>query len=364
MALLYFTVLFRETQSFARGDGRGRREPGGIAGALRRLVRDPVRRRLFLDRRDGGTGSLAALLFSVIAALGPLYWLGHNWWIYTNPLEFLQRALFGHEHLPARAGAKHGALSGRSRLAQRPRSTIRRRCAVRRLGERSRSGSLGLAGVSCKRMFWPLLLAALPPLFYVWSMHSGGTPIFVPDALAFFVTTTRVTRSPRCRCSRSRAEAWCCSGRNACGRGSQRRSCIAASRPGSSTRSPSDWVTWKESQVNSDHAPRLDQGSRVLTRRLLPFRPGNHNQLRRPDGNPAPGRHPVARSAARRRRAGLDGRHHAPRFVSARRVGRGHRGRHGGDSGSEASLKTGPRYHLVQTVKVKGAPVIEIYKRD
>ena len=29
-----------------------------------------------------------------------------------------------------------------------------------------------------------------------------------------------------------------------------------------------------------------------------------------------------------------------------------------------SSLKTGPRYHLVQTVKVKGAPVIEIYKRD
>jgi hypothetical protein len=23
-----------------------------------------------------------------------------------------------------------------------------------------------------------------------------------------------------------------------------------------------------------------------------------------------------------------------------------------------------PRYHLVQTIKVKGAPVIEIYKRD
>ena len=29
-----------------------------------------------------------------------------------------------------------------------------------------------------------------------------------------------------------------------------------------------------------------------------------------------------------------------------------------------STLKTGPRYHLVQTVKVKGAPVIEIYKRD
>ena len=29
-----------------------------------------------------------ALLFGGIAALGPLYWLGHNWCIYCNPLEF------------------------------------------------------------------------------------------------------------------------------------------------------------------------------------------------------------------------------------------------------------------------------------
>jgi hypothetical protein len=29
-----------------------------------------------------------------------------------------------------------------------------------------------------------------------------------------------------------------------------------------------------------------------------------------------------------------------------------------------ASLRTGPHYRLVQTVRVKGAPVIEIYKRD
>jgi hypothetical protein len=29
-----------------------------------------------------------------------------------------------------------------------------------------------------------------------------------------------------------------------------------------------------------------------------------------------------------------------------------------------STMKNGPRYHLVQTIKVKGAPVIEIYKRD
>ena len=43
---------------------------------------------------------------------------------------------------------------------------------------------LALAGVLAalfRRAFWPLLLLALPGVFYIWSMHfSGGTPIFIP----------------------------------------------------------------------------------------------------------------------------------------------------------------------------------------
>src|SRR5207244_10014328 len=31
---------------------------------------------------------LMAGIFGMIAALGPLYWLAHNWWLYNNPLEF------------------------------------------------------------------------------------------------------------------------------------------------------------------------------------------------------------------------------------------------------------------------------------
>ena len=40
-------------------------------------------------------------------------------------------------------------------------------------------------------MFWPVFLAALPPLFYIWSMHSGGTPIFVPTLWPFSYYNTR-----------------------------------------------------------------------------------------------------------------------------------------------------------------------------
>jgi hypothetical protein len=43
---------------------------------------------------------------------------------------------------------------------------------------------LGIAGTLAaviKRVWWPMFFLLLPPLFYVWSMHSSGTPIFVPD---------------------------------------------------------------------------------------------------------------------------------------------------------------------------------------
>ena len=41
-------------------------------------------------------------------------------------------------------------------------------------------GLAGLLAALLKRAFWPLVLLALPGAFYVWSMHSSRTPIFVP----------------------------------------------------------------------------------------------------------------------------------------------------------------------------------------
>src|SRR5882724_5088075 len=32
-----------------------------------------------------------------------------------------------------------------------------------------------------KKAWWPLVLLALPPAFFIWSMYGSGTPIFVPD---------------------------------------------------------------------------------------------------------------------------------------------------------------------------------------
>ena len=44
---------------------------------------------------------------------------------------------------------------------------------------------LGLLICLGRRYRWPLMLLALPPAFYVASMHSGGTPIYVPDLWPF-----------------------------------------------------------------------------------------------------------------------------------------------------------------------------------
>ena len=44
--------------------------------------------------------------------------------------------------------------------------------------------AIGIAGALIaisRRAWWPLLLLTLVPAFYVWSMHSSGTPIFIPS---------------------------------------------------------------------------------------------------------------------------------------------------------------------------------------
>jgi hypothetical protein len=41
------------------------------------------------------------------------------------------------------------------------------------------------------RAVGPMLILALPPAFYIWSMHSSGTPIFVPSLWPFSWYNTR-----------------------------------------------------------------------------------------------------------------------------------------------------------------------------
>jgi hypothetical protein len=127
---------------------------------------------------------------------------------------------------------------------------------------------------------------------------------------------------------------------------------------------PSDWVTWKESQVNSITRRAWTQAAAsslagpyhsgqgiitsfsdltgILRQAGIPLREALHD-----------GDEPAWMAAMTRPDLFL---HEEWALTVA------------GDAVAttiqRSSLKTGPRYHLVQTVKVKGAPVIEIYKRD
>jgi hypothetical protein len=87
MAVLYFTVLFRDTQSFWTVVGAAL---ASLAASLSRyegwfLIPFVTIYFLFAAKR---WRLVFALVFGAIASLAPLYWLGHNWWLYNNPLEF------------------------------------------------------------------------------------------------------------------------------------------------------------------------------------------------------------------------------------------------------------------------------------
>ena len=121
----------------------------------------------------------ATLLFLTIAVLAPFYWLGHNWWLYSNALEFydgpysamsIYRRALAQNMVPYRGDHDWQA------------AWLYYRTAVEVCAGWTAMiiAVAGLAGVILKRVLWPILFAALPPVFYIWSMHSGGTPIYVP----------------------------------------------------------------------------------------------------------------------------------------------------------------------------------------
>ena len=361
MALLYFTVLFHETQSFAAVIGAGF---ASVAASLARyegwfVIPFVAAYFLIVGRKHR---FWAALLFSVIAALAPLYWLGHNWWIYSNPLEFyngpysamaIYRRALAQNMAPYRGDHDW-------RAAAFYYLTAVQLCAG---WVALAIGIAGLAGIFLRRLFWPVLLTSIPPLFYIWSMHSGGTPIFVPKLWPFSYYNTRyaIAALPLIAIAGGglvllppqRWRPWIAA-----------VIVIAAVTPWLIRPQPSDWITWKESQINSitrrawmNAAAPLLAGPYHSGQGIITSFGDLTGILREADISLKEalydGDEPAWMAAIARPDLFL----HEEWAVAV-----------AGDSVAtaiqRASLKTGPRYHLVQTVKVKGAPVIEIYKRD
>jgi 4-amino-4-deoxy-L-arabinose transferase-like glycosyltransferase len=172
LAVLYSTVRFRQTQGWLAVVG------AGIAACLGALTRYEgwfvipfVAAYFLLAARKRRV--LMAALFSFLAVLGTLWWLGHNWWLTGDVLDFYR----GPNSALSIQGSVQYPGRGNWRAAWVYYRTAAQMCAGPGLFW---AGAAGVVAALLKRAFWPLILLALPGCFYVWSVHSTAVPIFVP----------------------------------------------------------------------------------------------------------------------------------------------------------------------------------------
>lgn len=175
-ALLWSTLVFRDSQSEFAAVGAA---AASIAASLTRyegwfLIPFVTLYFLITARRKWH-----AALFVGLSCLGPLAWLAHNQYYYSNALEFYNGAY------SAKAIYARQLATG---VAPYPGdhdwfTAVAYYFAATKLVIGVPLLAIGVAGALIafyKRHWWPALFLALPPVFYILSMHSGGTPVYVP----------------------------------------------------------------------------------------------------------------------------------------------------------------------------------------
>jgi 4-amino-4-deoxy-L-arabinose transferase-like glycosyltransferase len=354
MAILYCTVRFRATQSLSMAVGAGL---AALAGTLTRyegwfLIPFVALYFLFAAKRRQ---LLTAAVFCILAILGPLAWLAHDGY-YSG--DFLESFRGPHSPKAIQGGAAYPG---------------DRNWAVAWLQFRTAAGLcvgpallwmglLGALGAIVKREIWPLLLLALAPVFYVCAVHSGGLPIFAPGRYPFSYYNTRYGLAilPLSAFAASALVAWA----------PLRLRAIAAVAVIGIGVAP--WlldphlessVTWKESEINS-HARRqwTSEAAEFLRSNYRPRSGiftsfGDVTGIFQRAGIPLRDtltwdNWPVWPAVVARPDLFL-----REEWAVA----------FGGDpvqSAINRAYLRGPRYTLQKTIKVKGAPVLEIYKRD
>ncbi|MFN7919601.1 MAG: hypothetical protein U0Q16_05865 [Bryobacteraceae bacterium] len=240
----YFALAFLATLYCATLPGRGAAVAGGIAACAGTLVRYdgwfviPFFGAWWLWRH----GWRAALIFVSIATAGPLYWLAHNRFYFGDALEFFRgpysaRAIQGRASYPG----EHDWLTA-----------IRYFSAAANLVAGAPLAWIGAAGAvaAAIRRQWLIVLLALPPVFYVLSMYAAGNPIFVPHLWPNSHYNTRyglaalplvcVGAAAIVGMAPAKHSRWVATAILAVSQG------FWAVRPGSET-----WICWKESDINS-----------------------------------------------------------------------------------------------------------------
>jgi hypothetical protein len=303
----------------------------------------------------------AMVLFAAIASIGPLYWLAHNLYSSGDPWNFYNGPY------SAKAIYERALKAGMGRYPgdHEWRKAFLYYWTAAKLAAGIPLTFIGLAGVIAavlKRAWWPVALLALPCVFYVLSMYSSGTPIFVPGLWpnSYYNTRYGTVAVILLAFSASALVALC----------PIRFRTIAAILIVAATMTPwilyprpDSWVCWKESLVNSE-------ARRAWTHQAADYLKANYHSgegiltsfgdltgIFREAGIPLretlhDGNNPEWLVATTRPKLFL----HEEWAVAI-----------AGDSVATAVQRaglTGPHYRLVQTVVVKDAPVIEIYKRD
>ena len=294
-----------------------------------------------------------AVLFAVLAALGPLAWLAHNQYYYSNALEFYSgegsaKAIYAGEL--AAGGARYPG-DHNWRLA------IEYYFAAITLTQGWALGALGALGAVtafAKRIWWPLVLLALPPAFYVWSIHSTGTPLFVPTLWPFSWYNTRYALAalPLAAFAAAGIIALLPPKLRAAGAGVLVVAGVLTATP----------VCWKESTVNSTaRRAWTEQAAAYLASHYQPgdgiiYSFGDLTGVLREAGIPLrEGLHQGNRPSwdAAVLRPDLFFREEWALVIA-------------GDKIAEAVMRTGargPQYQLMKRIKVEGASAVEIYRR-
>ena len=305
-------------------------------------------------------GFQAGLLFGVFASLPPIYWFAHNWWYYSNALEFYNGYYSAKMIYQRAVEANMQRYPGDHEWAK----AIEYYAAAAKLCSGVVLAWIGIAGLFAaivRRAWWSAALLAIPPVFFVFSMYSSGTPIYVPHLWpnSYYNTRYGIAVLPLL----AFGGAALVSVAPARFRVVTVFSLVAmAVLPWLASPGPETWITWKESEVNSiarrawtaEAAGYLQVNYRkgdgilysfgdltgVLREAGIPLRESLH------DGN-----NPQYLATLARPDLFL----HEEWVLSI-----------SGDPIATALLKmrTGNvRYALVRTVQVKDAPPVEIYRR-
>ncbi|HTB14497.1 MAG TPA: hypothetical protein VK752_23160 [Bryobacteraceae bacterium] len=299
-----------------------------------------------------------AILFGALLSLAPLSWLAHNRFYDGDALEFYRgqwSALGIYKRQLAQGMLPYPGDHDWKKAFEYYSTAVQLAIGWPALI----LAAAGIFATLWKRAWWPLLLLALSPIFYVMGMHSTGNPIFVPTLYphSWYNTRYALAALPLTAVCAGALVAlipkwW-----------EWPAALIVAAIPAVAWARHPESICWKESEVNSITR-------RQWTHQAASFLAANYQHgdgIIFPFGDMTG----VLREAGIPIREGLyDGNGAAydmaldrpnlflqPRWALA----------FSGDRIATAILraaKRGPHYDLVATIIVKGAPVVEIYHRD